>query len=189
MKDRTKKVFADEMKLMLDEMPLEKIRVNELCRRCGERRQVFYYHFQDKYALVAWIYDQEYDETEALSAVHDYRSLVVCMLEQLQEHREFYKKVFADKSQNSIEWYIFQKNLADATGVAKRHLGVQELSNEQLHAIMFHSLGSVGTAIKWLQGYLQATPAELGKWQYETMPRFLRDAFEAHVTELKQRLE
>ncbi len=186
MKDRTKKAFAAEMRRMLDEMPLEKIRVNELCERCGERRQLLYYHFQDKYALVAWIYDQEYAATEALSAVQDYKSLVVHMLEQLHNHREFYKKVFADKSQNSIEWYIFQKNLADATQVAKKYLGAKELSDEQLHAIMFHSLGSVGTAIKWLQGHLNATPAELGKWQYETMPTFLRNAFEAHVAELKR---
>ena len=52
-KNRTKKLFATELERMLTEMPLSKVRVKDLCERCGAQRQAFYYHFQDKYDLVA----------------------------------------------------------------------------------------------------------------------------------------
>jgi len=59
-KDRTKRLFAAELEAMLREMPLSRVRVNALCERCGAQRQAFYYHFRDKYDLVAWIFEQDF---------------------------------------------------------------------------------------------------------------------------------
>ena len=59
MKDRTKAMFADELEKMLEEMPLEKVRVLDICRRCEATPPTFYYHFHDKYELVAWIFLKE----------------------------------------------------------------------------------------------------------------------------------
>ena len=36
------------------------VRVSDLCERCGVERRVFYYHFKDKYDLVAWMFEQDY---------------------------------------------------------------------------------------------------------------------------------
>lgn len=181
MKNRTKWRFARELESMLHEMPLAKVQVKELCARCDERRQVFYYHFQDKYALVAWIYDQDYNAAEIDSESQDYQTLVVTMLGRLWEHREFYRWAFADKSQNSIERYIHEQNLEESKHMLLVHSGVKELTNEQRHAILFHSFGSVGTVVEWLRGNLKATTKELASWHCERMPSFLREAHEADV--------
>lgn len=179
MKDRTKKRFAYELASMLEEMPLEKIKVQDLCMRCEERRQVFYYHFQDKYALVAWIYDQEYRAAVRESRGGDYRELVTCMLNRLWSHRSFYKKAFADRSQNSIEWHIHQANVERSEEVLKRHLGIKEISGEQRYAIIYHSFGCVSTTAEWLRGNLDATPLEFAQRQCQCMPGFLKQAHEA----------
>ena len=186
MRDRTKRLFALELVAMLNEMPLEKVHVKDLCERCGERRQLFYYHFQDKYALVAWMYDQEYNEAAKEIEGQGYHALVEKMLEKLWEDRGFYRKAFADKSQNSIEWHIHDENLRTAEAMLKKHLGVKGLSDEQRHAILFHSFGSVGTAIEWLRGNLHATPSQLADWHVERMPAFLRRAYEAEIQERTQ---
>ena len=52
----TKGMFADELEAMMERMPLSKVRVRDLCERCGVERRVFYYHFKDKYDLVAWMF-------------------------------------------------------------------------------------------------------------------------------------
>lgn len=183
MKNRTKKRFAYGLAAMLEEVPLEKVRVNALCERCDERRQVFYYHFEDKYDLVAWIYDQDYRAGEVQAEDTDYPTLVTEMLSRLWSHRDFYRRAFADKSQNSIEWHIHGTNLQLSEKLLRRYGGVKALTPEQTHAILFHSFGSVSTTAEWLRGNLRATAAELAAWHCERMPKFLRDAHEAALHE------
>ena len=188
MKNRTKLLFANELERMLDEMPLEKIQVSDLCQRCGERRQVFYYHFPDKYALVAWIYDQEYQKVRAESQGKGYEALVEAMLRSLWKKREFYRRAFADKSWNSIENHIHRANLTAAKSLLKGHYGITTVTPEQEHDILFHSYGSVGTAIEWLKGNFKARPEELAAWHYRHMPGFLREAHESALQEKKKGL-
>ena len=179
MRNRTKQAFADELEAMLDEMPLEKIQVVDLCRRCGERRQLFYYHFPDKYALVAWIYDQEYQRVEEAARGQSYQALVELMLGNLWTRRDFYQRAFADKSWNSIENHIHRTNLSATKALLKKYSGISVLTAEQKHDILFHSYGSVGTVIEWLKGNIQASPESLAAWHCRHMPAFLRDAHEA----------
>ncbi len=181
MRDRTKRVLADELEQMLHEMSLEKIRVKDLCERCGERRQLFYYHFQDKYALIAWIYDQEYSYVADREAVKDYQDLVCKVLERFWARRDFYRRAFADKSQNSIEWHIHQENIRATQDLLRQHAGVKKMTNAQLHDVMFHSFGSVSTVVEWLCGNLVATPAELASWHCAHMPAYLRKVHEEDV--------
>ena len=56
MAKRTKLWIAAAMKRLLVKKPLDKIRVTEICREAEIERPTFYYHFQDKYDLVAWIF-------------------------------------------------------------------------------------------------------------------------------------
>ncbi|MGH4138810.1 TetR/AcrR family transcriptional regulator C-terminal domain-containing protein [Clostridium sp.] len=39
--------------------PLAKITINDIVRDCGVNRRTFYYHFQDVYALLEWIFRTE----------------------------------------------------------------------------------------------------------------------------------
>ena len=55
MAERTKIWVADAMKRLLVKKPLDKIFVTEICREAEIERPTFYYHFQDKYDLMAWM--------------------------------------------------------------------------------------------------------------------------------------
>ena len=43
--------------------PLDKIRITEICQAAEIERSTFYYHFEDKYELVAWIFFQSAEAT------------------------------------------------------------------------------------------------------------------------------
>ena len=64
--DRTKLWIAEHMKQLMAAKPIEKIRVTELCRAAGITPPTFYYHFRDKYDLVAWIFYSDAFETDVL---------------------------------------------------------------------------------------------------------------------------
>ena len=52
--NRTKNDLDRALRQLLEDRPLDQIRVRELTALCGIRRQSFYYHFPDVYALFDW---------------------------------------------------------------------------------------------------------------------------------------
>lgn len=44
------------MKELMKRKSINRIRVCEICEEAEIDRSTFYYHFKDKYALVAWIF-------------------------------------------------------------------------------------------------------------------------------------
>lgn len=57
--DRTKLMLAESLRNLMKKKTLDKIKIHEIVDACGVNRQTFYYHFQDIYALIEWMY--QYD--------------------------------------------------------------------------------------------------------------------------------
>ncbi len=56
MAEITKIWIADKMREIMKHKPIDKIRVTEICKAAEIGRPTFYYHFKDKYDLVAWMF-------------------------------------------------------------------------------------------------------------------------------------
>ena len=56
----TKRVIADSLKELSRTKYFDKISVGEIAKNCNVNRQTFYYHFEDKYDLLKWIYYEDY---------------------------------------------------------------------------------------------------------------------------------
>ena len=69
----TKKMFAASLKNFMEKKPLSKITVSEIVNDCGVNRKTFYYHFEDIYALLKWMLEQE-----ALEVIKQFDLLVDC---------------------------------------------------------------------------------------------------------------
>lgn len=59
MATNTKEALAAAMKKMLAVKPVDKITVKDLVEECGVNRQTFYYHFDDVYDLLEWVFEQD----------------------------------------------------------------------------------------------------------------------------------
>lgn len=51
--------MAASLKKALSKKTLDKITIKEITDDCGIKRQTFYYHFQDIYDLLEWVFLQE----------------------------------------------------------------------------------------------------------------------------------
>ncbi len=56
----TKRALAQSLKTMMKSKSVDQITVTELVESCGMTRQTFYYHFQDIYALLEWVYEDDF---------------------------------------------------------------------------------------------------------------------------------
>ena len=102
----TKQALAASLQELMREMPFEKIGVAHICEKCGMNRKSFYYHFKDKYDLVNWIFDTNFIAFAAGKisgeADSDRWELIERVCEYFYEERDFYRKAFLIKGQNSF---------------------------------------------------------------------------------------
>ena len=55
--DETKYIFAQAIKELIKNRPLDKITVTDIVIKAGMTRQTFYRYFMDKYDLVNWYFE------------------------------------------------------------------------------------------------------------------------------------
>lgn len=102
----TKRELAHELKKLLQSKTLEKISIGNICEQCGLNRKSFYYHFQDKYDLVNWIFYNEFTKSVLEKNTEDSWDLLKVLCEYLFQNKEFYSKVFRVEGQNSFTEYF-----------------------------------------------------------------------------------
>lgn len=57
--EHTKQQLASALKTLMAQKPMDKITISELTELCRIRRQSFYYHFEDIYDLLRWMFQNE----------------------------------------------------------------------------------------------------------------------------------
>lgn len=105
-KNRTKNMYAQALQDMLRTKSFEQIQIKDLCEKCQTRRQTFYYHFKDKYDLVAWIFQQDYTAVFCESDCEFSEKKLAEILDRIKAKKSFYIKTLNEHSQNSIQKYI-----------------------------------------------------------------------------------
>ncbi len=177
MKNQTKELFAEQLYKLLTVKSFEKIQVKDLCQSAGTSRQTFYYHFQDKYDLIAWIFLQDYRSVFDHPDPDDYADNLKRVLDIIYMKRSFYKQVFTEHSQNSISNYIQQFDIDMGVQAVKDYYGLDEVTEEQLYLIKYHSYGTIHMTIEWLLHQNRMTAEEFAAIQLKSMPDFLCEAY------------
>ena len=103
---KTKTKLAHALKILMLDMPFDKISVTKICDQAQVHRKTFYYHFKDKYDLVNWIYDSEVAQFALLdegsedpeAGLHYFQA--ICHY--LYDNRAFYHKALQIEGQNSF---------------------------------------------------------------------------------------
>lgn len=184
LRNYTKRLFAETLVDMMRTIPMEKIRVKDLCARCGAERQSFYYHFRDKYDLIAWIFMQDYSAALEETGGKYTEEHAVAVLCRIEEKPSFYRKAFSDNSQNAIQQYLYEYYVALGVEVVKRYFGLESLDMETIYAIKSHSFACVGHTKEWLEGKSGYTPEQFAHLQYMFMPAVLKQAYGIKTSDL-----
>lgn len=174
LKDRTKRLFANTLIELMETKTLQEIRVKDLCEKSGADRHTFYYHFRDKYELVAWIYANGAEESmegqDGFMGVNE----SAAALSIVEKHKNFYKKAFEDNSQNALWQYIQEYNVAMYSNMIKKHYNWDELPEDVLFSLQYHCHGCLGLTYDWVMKDFPMSSKELAQRMTMVMPDILK---------------
>ena len=169
MAEITKQWIADRMRELMKHKPIDKIRVTEICQAAEIRRPTFYYHFQDKYDLVAWMFCADAYGTDLTSVAS-----AAAGMNKMKQEILFYKRAYEDSSQNALWRYMLEYLVRRYTELAKEKLGAEVLDAQLAYSIRFYCMGAVGMTQEWVLNDNISSAETVVRMMFASMPENLR---------------
>ena len=148
---------------------IDKIRVTEICRAADIERPTFYYHFKDKYDLVAWMFCTDAYGTDITSVPS-----AAAGMNKMKQELLFYKRAYEDSSQNALWHYMVEYFTRRYTELAKEKLGTDILDTQLAYSIRFYCMGSVGITQEWVLSDNITSAETVVQMMFNSMPENLR---------------
>ena len=178
--EAAKREICAALKALMAQKPLNKITVAEIMQSCGMARQHFYYHFEDLYDAVRWMFDQE---AVALLREHDgvmlWQDGLLQLFQYLQENRAVCLCALHSLSREHLK-HFFQTDvhtiIQDTVQRIVEELNYQ-VSEEEVDLLTKFYVGALASIMEeWLLGNIRETPEELIRFADQLLKDHVRGA-------------
>ncbi len=161
MSNLTCKGLAAAAVSLLEERPLDKITVKDITDRCGLTRNTFYYHFQDIYDLLGYIFREEADAILAKYSVkEDWKGVFLDILSYLKKEKKMIEHVYYSVRKEELELYVQQVVGAYALQFIEIETAGQEVSRHVKETVAdFYRNAFVGATFQWVKDGMKPAPS------------------------------
>ena len=105
---QTKTALAESLKKFMKKKPLAKITVSEIVNDCNVNRKTFYYHFQDIYALLKWMLEQEAVEViKNFDILLDYEDAVHFVIQYVKENQHILNCAYDNMGRDELKRFFY----------------------------------------------------------------------------------
>ena len=163
MSDMTKKALAYSLKKLMNTTPLAKITVNDIVKDCEVNRRTFYYHFQDVYALLEWIYKNEIVKVmEENKTYKTWQEGFLRIFYYLGDNRKLvlntYKSISRDKLETQLYGAVYILVLNVVNEVTE---GMDVPEKEKEFVVNFYKVALVGLLLEWISKNMVEEPEQI----------------------------
>lgn len=152
MANSTKEALGAALKQMMAIKPIAKITVKDLVEICGVNRQTFYYHFDDVYDLLEWVFEEDANRYLPHEVIYEHwREDVMVFFEYLYNNSVFALNVYNSNSRLYMLRYLkdrLQSCIRSFVVIASEGLNIDRQDFE--FVVEFYSNGVVGLISQWL---------------------------------------
>ncbi len=160
---RTRQALAEALKRLMQTTPLDKITVVTLVQECGINRQTFYYHFQNIYDLLGWIY-----QDEALRLISDCRTYetwqeaFLRILRYIRKNASFCRNVLRYVTRDEIDRFLYRMTIKGLIDVVNEIAGESPLSEKRRRFIAnFYCYAFIGIVNHWVVEGMHEEPESI----------------------------
>ena len=156
----TKRIIAQSLKELSETKPFDKISVGEIAAKSNVNRQTFYYHFQDKYDLLKWIYKEDFFLPYLTDiSMDNWDTCLEGLLDAISRERAF--SINTSRHTEADVKEIFLQDTEAIFTSAIEYLRVQSVDNERTLSLVeeeeqrfiarFFAYGVCGMLIEWIE--------------------------------------
>lgn len=176
MASTTKESLGAALKQMMAVKPIEKITIKDLVEICGVNRQTFYYHFDDVYDLLEWVFEEDANHVLPEEVVYEHwQQDVLIFFKYLSDNASFAMNVYHSDSRLYMLKYLktrLESCIRSFADIVSEGMNIDKQDYD--FVIEFYSNGIIGLIAQWLDMNMQ-TPKVVTK---ERLLRVLEDSVE-----------
>jgi len=153
----TKVALGAALKKMMEIKPIDKITVKDIVELCNVNRQTFYYHFDDVYDLLEWVFEEDADRALPHEIIYDnWRHDVTTWFTYLKDNSKFMLNIYHSDNRSHLLRFFRDKlrecirSFADIVCVGKN---IDKMDYEFI--ITIYTNGTVGLISQWLENGMQ----------------------------------
>jgi AcrR family transcriptional regulator len=177
---RTHKYLQEAIIELIGEKGFEAITVGDIAERAMINRATFYRHYEDKYDLVAKIFEECVDYLTSCMKEFPKRSgpvdlehppdIWVQLFEHFAEHRQLYGAMLG---KNGSPWFVARmreyivKLLVEKEKLWKPSVETRQQTMPNTLADMQLAYVLIGTVVWWLENDMNRTPREIAAWFWQ----------------------
>lgn len=153
---KTEHRFAEALKNMMSEMPLEEISVAALTRRCRVNRQTFYYHFHDIYDLLALVFLNE--TIPGIEAVNNSEEMAIAIFDYYLKNERFIDETLNTAGKDLFVEFIYNTCYKCFTKFINNIAESKRISaNEKKNIVRFRAFAYSNSIVYYLSTHKSKT--------------------------------
>lgn len=157
----TKQAIAASFKKLMELKPFDKISISDITAGCNLNRQTFYYHFQDKYELINWIFYNEVIKPVDKQLLPENWERGICdMFRLMLRDKKFYTNAIR-YSNTEFSGYLFRivrEKYYEIVEDMKTELNKEITDTDKNFIASFFAYGSAGIITEWIKKGMKEAP-------------------------------
>lgn len=151
----TKKTLADSLKRLMKNKTFSKITVSEIISDCGLNRKTFYYHFEDIYALLKWMFENEAVEVvKQFDLIVDYEEALTFIMNYIEENDYIINCAYDSIGREEMKRFFFADFIELTSSIidsAEKETGKLLDENYKNFLCNFYTEALAGMLIDWIK--------------------------------------
>ncbi len=176
----TKKLLSNALKNIMTKKPLEKITIKEIVDLCNLNRRTFYYHFQDIYKLLEWIYKEEaVNQIELNNSYSKWQDGLIYLFKYIEEQKEVSLCAFHSLGRGYFEKFLYSVTYRVTREIVEEVSEDLDIDNRYKDFVAhYYTVSLVGMVIHWIQSGMSEEPETIAKFIEITVEGTMRNALE-----------
>ena len=151
----TKKSLAESLKRAMRTKAFSKITVSEIINDCGVNRKTFYYHFEDIYALLKWMFEEEAIEVvKQFDLLVDYEEAIRFAMSYVDENDYIISCAYDSIGRDEMKRFFYADFVGVVTSVIDAEasqLGIDVDPDFKDYVAKFYTEALSGMLIDWVK--------------------------------------
>ena len=151
----TKKLLSESLKKAMRNKAFSKITVSEIIGDCGVNRKTFYYHFEDIYALLKWMFEEEAIEIiKHFDLLVDYEEAIRFSMQYVDENEYIISCAYDSIGRDEMSRFFYKDFVgvvASVIDAAESTLNTRIDPDFKEYVAKFYTEALAGMLIDWVK--------------------------------------
>lgn len=173
----TKKTLAESLKKLMKNKSFSKITVSEIIADCGLNRKTFYYHFENIYALLKWIFESEAVEiVKQFNLIVDYEEAIFFTMDYVEENDYIINCAYDSVGRDEMKRFFFADFIELTTSIidsAEKEVGKSINAEYKNFLCYFYTEAITGMLIDWIKNRDKRNKTQVANYLVKTIKESL----------------